>query len=374
MGKEIKLGICAIVAIIAIFVTAKTLGIVKVEGSEAVVRQHLIRGVVDGVQLSGTHFYFGWLWDVYKYDIGTQKCTFDDVRVNKDAEAPRIIVDCGEGGGQKAWVAMSINYRVGWEQDENGAPKFSPNKLVLLHKDGIGKTYESVIVKRTVIDVINKIARPNKALDIYSGQGFVDFKDKVDIELKNHPVFKDRGIYVENTIIYKVYLDVEYETEIGKKVLAIQQTLRKVEETKAAEEEARRAFAEAQASVEKRRQEAESKKIEQIKDAEAQKAKEVLKAEAVKQKRILEAEGKRDADIAEAVGIIAKGRAEAERAQLLREAMYSGEAGKRRAEVEIAEKQAEKLHGMLDNVKVISDKTLNVIIEGTLPNISVGSN
>jgi len=344
---EIKIGIIVIVAIISLWLVGNTLGIVKVEGNEAVVKQHLMKGVVEDVWLSGTKFYFGWLWDVYKYDIGTQKTTFDDKKANADAEYGRIIVDCGEKGGQKAYVAMSINYRIGWDADNVGSPVFSPPKLVKIHKDGIGRTYESVIIKRTVVDVVNKIARPHQALEIYSGQGFVDFKERVDTELRNHPVFKQRGIFIENTIIYKVYLDPAYEKEIAAKVLAIQTKLRKTEETKAAEEEAKRAFAEAQASVETRRQEAEAKKIEQVKQAEAEKL-----------KRILEAEGERDANIAKADGILARGKAEAEIDALKREALYGGQSGSWRAKVHIAEKRAEKLAGMFNGVQIVPEKTI----------------
>jgi regulator of protease activity HflC (stomatin/prohibitin superfamily) len=357
-SSTIKLSIIAIVSIIAIWAIAHTISWVKIEGNEAVVKQDLFKGVLPDVWLSGTKFFCGWTTDVYKYDIGTQKCTFDDPQDNKEAEYVDIEVNCGEGGGQKAWVSMSINYRVGWIRDKNGTPIFSPEKLVKLHKDGIGKTYNEVIIKRTVTEIVNRIARPNEALDIYSGVGFNTFRELVDKELKAHPVFEDRGIYVENTIVYDVNLDPAYEKEIDQKVLAIQQTLRKKEETKAAEEEAKRAFAQAQAQVEIRRQEAEAKKIEQIKDAEAQKAQQVLAAEAEKQKRTLEAEGNRDANLAMASGVLAVGTAEAQVEQLKRDAMYAGEAGARRAQVEIADLTAKRLKDMFNGVSIVPEKTI----------------
>jgi len=342
---QLKMTITFLLVIVGLWAVGKTLTIKKVEGNEAMVRQHLLRGVDDKVLLSGTHFFCGWFWDPYVYDVGTQKCTFGTAS-NKNSEYERIVVDCGEGGGQKAYIAMSINYRVGWD-NISGSPKFSPEKLVALHKDGVGQTYENVIVKRTVVDVINQIARPHKALDIYSGQGFVDFKEEVDFALKNHPVFLQRGIFVENTIIYKVYLDDKYEAEIAAKVLAIQSTLRAKEETKAAEESAKRAFALAQADVETRTQAAEAKKRERVKEAEAEKAEQVLKAE-----------GKRDSDLAKASGVLAIGKAEAEVAALKRDAMYEGESGKRRAEVEVSKYKAEMLKGMLDGCMVVPERTI----------------
>ena len=343
MKFKIYLGL--FVVVIIAWMGIKTLGVDVIQGNEAAVRQHWKRGVVQDVYRDGTHFYPGWFWDTHKYNIGTQKITFDSAP-NNDAEYPRIIVNVGENGGQEAYIAISANYRIGWEI-KNGSPVFSPSKLVALHKDGIGKNYESVILKRTIVDVVNQIARPNEALSIYSGKGFVDFKNAIDQALKDHPVFAERGILIENTIVYKVYLDPKYEAEISAKQLAVQAKLRKIEETKAAEEEARRQFALSQASVEKRTQEAEAAKIERIKSAEAEKSEQVLKAE-----------GKRDSDLAKAAGVLAIGEAEAKVAELKRDAMYNGESGKRRAAVEIAIKKAEIYNGMLRGVTVLTDKSI----------------
>jgi len=344
MKLKIYLGL--FVVVILAWMGIKTIGVDVVQGNEAMVRQHWKDGVVGEVYRDGTHFYPGWFWDTHRYNIGTQKITFDNPKENADAEYPRIIVNVGENGGQEAYIAISANYRIGWEL-KNGAPVFSPAKLVALHKDGIGKNYESVILKRTIVDVVNQIARPNEALAIYSGKGFVDFKNDIDTALKDHPVFAERGILIENTIVYKVYLDPKYEAEISAKQLAVQAKLRKIEETKAAEEEARRVFALSQAEVEKRTQEAEAKKIEQIKAAEAEKIQQVLKAE-----------GKRDSDIAKAEGVLALGRADATVAELLRDAQYNGESGKRRAQVEIETKRAEIYNGMLRGVTVLTDKSI----------------
>ena len=343
---KIKLWLGGFIAFICLWIGLKALGVITVQGNEAVVKQDWKRGVLNDVWRDGTHFFPGWFIDTYKYDIGTQKITFDDTKENADAEYTRIIVNVGENGGQEARIAISANYRIGWTQTEAG-PVFSPEKLVALHKDGIGQTYEQVILKRTIVDVVNQIARPKQALEIYSGKGFVEFKDDVDEALKNHPVFRQRGILIENTIVYKVYLDPAYEREIAAKVLAEQTKLKKIEETKAAEEEARRVFAQAQAEVEQRTQAAEAQKIERVKAAEAE-----------KQEQVLKAEGKRDSDIAKAEGVLALGKADATVAALLRDAQYDGESGKRRASVEIATKKAEIYSGMLKGVTVLTDKSI----------------
>jgi len=336
-GKTFKLWVVLIIAVIVLWAVVGTIGVVKVEGNEAVVRQNIFKGVVPDVWLSGTHFYLGWIWDVYKYDIGTQKITFDDKNRNKDAEYDRVNVNVGENGGQSAWISLSVNYRIGFDSTEAGkdgegnsvySPKFSPAKLVALHKDGLQNTYESVILKRTIIEVINKVARPQQALVIYSGAGYNQFVEDVKEQLENHPVFRQRGIFIENVVVYNVELNPKYEAEIEAKQLAMQTKLRKMEETKAAEEEAKRVFAASQAEVEARTQKAEAQKIERIKAAEAEKAEQVLMAE-----------GKRDSDLAKAAGVIALGEAEAQVAALKRDAMYAGESGKRRAEVKLLQRK-----------------------------------
>ena len=374
-GSIVKLIATGIGLLLFVFIGFQTISILKVEGNEAVVRQHLTKGVVEEVWRDGTHFFCGWFWDTYKYNVGTQKVTFDtkapDAHTgfpgNPEAEYERIVIDVGENGGQKVYIAMSVNYRIGHDTDTVGTPVFSPSKLVKLHKDGIGQNYESVLLKRTIVDVVNQLARPRQALEIYSGEGYVRFANALDEALKAHPAFQERGIYVENTILYKVYLDTAYEQEIAAKQLAIQQTLRKQEETKAAEQEARRAFAESQAQVERRRQEAESKKIEQVKAAEARKEQEVLAAEAEKQKRILEAEGDRDANLARASGVLAVGTAEAQVDALKREALYGGPSGAWRARVQIADLQAKKLHGLLIGVNVVPEKTVQLLWDQSQP-------
>lgn len=336
LTTKIKLGLGSVGALFMLIILLNIFGHVQVEGNEAVVRQHWREGVVNEVYRDGTHFYFpGIAWDVYKYNIGTQKITFDNKESNQGAEYSRIIVNVGEGGGQEARIAMSVNYRIGHSTGEGGTV-FDAGKLVALHKDGIGKNYEDVVVKRTIVDVVNQVARPRGALDIYSGKGFVEFKETIDKELRDHPVFKSRGIFVENTIVYKVYLDPKYENEIAQKQIAIQQKLRKIEETKVAEEEAKRVFAMSQAEVESRTQKAEAKKIEQVKAAEAQMESDKLRAE----------------------GVLAIGRAEAEIEALKRDALYHGPSGAWRAKVHIATKQAEKLAGMFRGVQIVPEKTI----------------
>jgi hypothetical protein len=336
----------SVIGVVTLIIVFTFVGWKKVDGHQAVVRQHWQRGVLLGdvpgdVYRDGTHFYWpGLAWDLTTYNIGTQKLTFDSDSMNTDSEYPSIELAVGKGGGQKVFVSGSINYRIGHSSDQ-GIPVFDPVKLVALHKDGIGKDYKNTIVKRTFQEVVNSIARPQEALTLYSGQGFNDFRLAVDVALKQHSVFASRGIFVENTIIYQVSLDPKYETEIELKQLAVQTALKEHELMKAAEAAAAKVFAKSQAEVNSRTQKAEAGKIELQKAGEGER----LKMEE------------------EAKGQLAMLLAEAEGQRKMTEAMYGGTAGSRRYAVEFGEKQAKQLFNMLNGVKVITDKALVQLVE-----------
>jgi hypothetical protein len=180
----LKLVLIVIGFLIAMWIIPNIISVVKVEGDEAYVRQHLLKGVVDDVYRDGTHFYCGFFWDIYRYDIGTNKVTFDNkTEHSKNAEYPSISVNVGENGGQSAWISLSANYRLGFDHTEKG-PRFNKLKLVAMQKDGLRETYQDIILKRTIVEVVNKIARPNEALEIYSGQGYNNFVEAVEEEQK----------------------------------------------------------------------------------------------------------------------------------------------------------------------------------------------
>jgi regulator of protease activity HflC (stomatin/prohibitin superfamily) len=376
----IKLGIKLVIGFVCflIFVSVfRGFGLtwVTVLGNEGVVRQHLTNGVDSKVLRDGTHFMFpAFQWTgIYKYVIGTQKVTFDSTPSNQKAEYPSIDITVGEGGGQKIKVRCSLNYRVGYDQTEKGLV-FSPEKLIALHKS-VGKEYEDVILKRTIVEVVNRIARPKNALEIYSGLGYNKFVEEIEDALIRHPLFKEVGIFVENVIVYGVDLDDAYEKEIQNKQLAIQKTLREIEERKAAEEKAKRIFADSQAEVEQRTQLANASKIEAVTAAKGDAEKQILQAEAAKKKTVLEAEAQKEADMIVAQGIIAKGEANAKAKILETQALYDGAPGALRAKVEMSFNNATQLKGMLEGVSVISDKALvSLSSQAQQPKIVVESN
>lgn len=320
-----------VVAALAFF---GAVGIKTIQGNEIGVIQDWSQGVLDKTLRSGTHFYNNIAWDVRVYEIGTQKSTFGPL-AGQQGEYPPIEVEVGENGGQSAKVLISVNYHV------------DPSKIVTLYKQGLADTYEQVVLNREIVDTVNEVARPKKtALDIYSGAGFNAFKNEVDERLKENTVLEDRGIVVENTIISGITLDPEYKKQIDLKQIAQQNTLRAVEEAKAAQEEAKKVFAQAQADVERRTQEANAKKIETELAAQGEGAR--IKAIA---------EGQRDARIAQATGDLALGKAQAEVDQLKSKALYEGEAGARRSQVEIARARAEVAKELTNKMNIVPEKT-----------------
>jgi len=335
--NKILIGIGGVITLVIIIVVMGFFSFVKIEGSEIGVVQDW-GGVKEQSLGAGTHMFNNFIQDIHVYPIGTQKITFDAKTGNADAEYETIPVEVGENGGQKAWVSISVNYHL------------NPTDIVKLHKQGIGHTYESVVLKREIVDTVNEIARPYKsALELYSGTGFVKFKNQVDDALKNNSVLKDRGIDVENTIIYGVHLDPAYENEIAQKQIAQQQVLRKQEETKAAEQEAKRIFAMSQAQVEQVRQEAEARKIQMV-----------TAAEANARKTVLDAEAERDSNLARSAGELAIGKARAEVAQLNRDAQYAGESGQRKAQVEIETQRAMIVAGLFKDVKILPSELVSI--------------
>ena len=350
MKKETKkkLVIAAISASVLVVGAFSAIGYKVVEGDEAYIRQDLLKGIEKKeVWRVGTHVYVPLLTPgLYKYDLGIQKCSFSNDKIGNDKpDYPAIEVAVGKNGGQKVWVTMSINYKIA-HKETNGIAEFDKNLLINMHKNGLQKNYEDQIVKRTAVDVVTNIASPLNAYDIYSGSGRVEFQKRIQKELVNHPVFKANGVLVENVIIPKVNLEATVESKISEKVAATQQAEAEKQKAIAATEAAKRVKQEAQAQVEKTRAEAEANKI-----------KTVLAAEAQAEKQILAAEADRKAKEQQAIGDLALGKAEAEVANLKRNAQYAGVSGQRKAQVEIAKEQASAYSSIVNKLQIVPEKT-----------------
>jgi len=369
----LRLILCAVGLVVALIGLKICADIVNVEGYEVGVVHKWRTGVQDEPLRDGLHIV--WFGNVHKINIGTQKISFakqlpqDQQGVDTaDNEFPEIEVACGKDGGQKARIILTAVYHL------------DPIKAVKLYKDNLHKTYRYTIMKRTIIDVVNRLARPKEALEIYSGEGFNTLRDEIDDGVKTHPVMIERGINIENATLYDVELDPDYEMQIELKQLAKQEKLRAQEQALAAMEEAKKEKAQQQIMVEQRRAEADAKKIEVVLNAEAEKAQVVLNAEAEKAQVTLAAEAEKERArlsgegeklrmVAQAEGERALGLAQAEVEDAKKKAMYDGEAGLRRAQVTVATALAEKLKGLLSGVKVIPKDAFVALMQegGNIP-------
>jgi len=345
--RLVIVGVIAVVVLVAFFLMVD---IVNIEGYEVGVVHKWYGGVQTEPLYNGMHVV--WFGKVHKIDVGFQKISFapqvkDDIEGEDtaDNDFASIEVACGAEGGQKATIILTCVYSL------------DKSLAVQLYKDGLSTDYRYKIMKRTIIDVVNRLARPREALEIYSGTGFNDLAEAINKEVKEHEVLVNRGIVVKNCTIYQIRLDPAYETEIQKKQLARQEKLTAQAQTDAWVEKVKKEKIEQQVMVAKRTAEGEAKKVEVVKAAEAD----------MEQQR-LEGEGMKLMKIAQAEGELALGMAEAKVEEQKKLAMYDGEAGRRRATVEVAVALADKLKGLLSGVQVIPEKAFVALMrDGQIP-------
>jgi hypothetical protein len=110
-----------------------------------------------------------------------------------------------------------------------------------------------------------------------------------------------------------------------------------------------------------------------ILDASAVCLAEVTNAEAQARKVILAAEAERDSNLARASGELAVGKARAEVKKLESISLYEGEAGGRRANVDIKRAQAELMVGLLNKIDILPERAFVKIGEAGGVLISISS-
>lgn len=311
-----------------------------------------------GVQKDTLSNGFKWtlLGKIHKIPVGQEKLTFSEAEISRGSEDmgsgsefSAIEVNCGDNGGQSAWIHISVLYNV------------KPAAAVDLWNDGIAKTYKYVVLKRAIINAVNKNARPKEALEIYSGIGFNDLQANIKTTLEGDEV--SEYFDINKVTIYQIRLNPAYESEIAAKQLAKQTKLKAIEQAAAAEEKALQAKATAQVMVEEQRAIANAAKVTKVKKAEGERNSRILDAQAGMREMELEGEGIRDEKISQAKGDLKYGLAEAKVEDALKKAMYEDSAGVRRATVEITEALADKLKGMLAGVEVLSDGALEQLMK-----------
>ena len=357
-SKLVKYVVRVVIVVIIVFIAGLILGDVEnIEGFETGVVYKWKGGILDDPLDPGLRWVlFG---KINKLDIGKNKLTFADENgiktLNSRMDIPEndfvpIEVKCGKDGGQLTLIHISVLYSV------------KKDSAVSLWKEGVGRTYRYVILKRAVINAVNGTARIREALDIYSGTGFNELQNDIEKDL-----IADENLAYFNILqvtIYQIRLDEDYEAEIEEKQLAKQEKLRAAEEALAAKEEAKKTKAEAQVMIEEETADADASKIEVVLAAEARNEKRILEAEAIKQEKALAGVGEKMKKLAEAEGVRALGLAEAEVEDAKKIAKYDGESGKHRAAVDVAQILQEKLNGLFNNTKIVPEDALVAISDG----------
>jgi regulator of protease activity HflC (stomatin/prohibitin superfamily) len=309
----------AIVALVGIFLATLFLVRVRtVDGNEA--------GVVEdwnGVQKEpigpGTYFFVftptSGNKSVYTYDMGVQVYVMNDKDDNEEV---------AEGRKADAYVVQSadqqdmrISLRIQWRR--------LPDKVVDLHKAARNNVEERVL-RPILLNIVKNNATTRTALDAYSGAGLVKLQNDILIGLQASEELK-KYVHVESFVIEHIGLDPKYTAEIVARQVAVQERLKNIEQTKAAEAAADKAKALAQADYEKtlveaRRDkekgilEAEKTAQQQVLAAEAAAKQVALQAEAEKSRNVLVSQGEREAAVNRAEAILAEGKAKAESQKL----------------------------------------------------------
>ena len=362
--SKLALIIGGIASVALLIFTVMTFSWTTVDGNERVVVQDWKSGIQKEVLSSGTHFYAPMTTKHFKYNVGVGKLILGSQEVygRENVDFPALTVTVGGNGKeQPAGFSVTLQYRL------------NPTNLLELHNSVQGD-YEALLIKPALSRIISDASTKKEVLDFYSGQGRVDLQNEIERAITDEDSLKKVGIVVETFVIDDISLDQSYVDEIRGRQLATQKRLRAVEETKAAEEDAKKAQAEGQAEKFRRIVKAEAEKEEKIRAAEA-KAKEIelnaaaqakqveLASAADKIKVMNAAEADRFRKEQDAAGVLALGMAQAKVEEERKKSKYDGEAGARQASIEIEQAKTDRFKNVA--IKgVVTEKTMMMITDG----------
>lgn len=320
------------IALVASSVVALTMVEFKtVKGGQLGVMETWSDGVVDTVFQPKNYFLFpGYSKEIFTYDTTLLRYELPEYQIKSSDNQE-----------------MKIEAQIQWRRD--------PAKLVHHHKTFKGNA-ETVAIGPAMMSAILRHGTQYKAIDAYSGEGFIQMQSDIQNDLRNNDSLKSDGIIIETFIINHVQLNPQYVNEIQLRQLASLRQSRALEEQKAAEAEALVAKSKAQADlnvqvvaaerdqqVQVIRSKAEAEKTVIAAKAQAQQVE--LAANATKAQIIAEAEGKKQAAISEAEGILAlgKSKAESQRLQLL---AYAVEGADGYIKTKVAESMGQAFSGI----------------------------
>jgi len=325
-------------------------------------------GVDDEPRSPGTYFLFpGWSRRVYNYDMGVQVFVMNDNKggdtkyAGRDADAYHV----QSAEGQDMAISLVVQWRI------------DPMKIVQIHKMA-RNNIEDIVLRPVVMRLVKDEATVCKAIDAYSGEGLVKLQAAIQKDLCDpQGELAERGIIVEQFVIEGIKLDDKFIGEIRARQVATQRRNRAEEETKAAEAEALKAKAEAQADYNKRvveaerdakvailkaQQEAESSVVA----AKASAEKVELAAKADKKVQVLAAEAEKEAGVLKAQAIKALGEAKADATKLELTA-YSVAGSENYVKMKVAESMAKGFEGIKGYLP--SDMRVNILSESFMRSV-----
>ena len=367
MKNNISLAVVGLIVVILLFGSFFIVDISTVEGNEIGVKETWNEGVVADPLPPKTYVLIpGFTQKIFKYDMSSQVFVMND---QPDSTY-------GAGRTQDSYTVQSsegqdmrISLNVRWRRD--------PLKVVELHKT-VRYAIEEKVLRPEIMRIVKDRATTREAIEAYAGTGLVQLQSDISTALQAPDgELSKRGVIVENFVIEHIGLDPQYIEQIKARQVAVQERLRAIEETKAAEAKAERAKAEAQAAYEKAVVDAKRDKEvgilsaqktaeQQILAAQASARQVELAAEADKNRNVLAAEGEKEASLLRASAIEALGKAEAE-ATRLKLSAYSQEGSEAFVRIEVAKSISlafQNISGYLPqdmNVNLLSESFLKAV-------------
>ncbi len=364
MKTYVNLAIAGITLVALIVISVFSFEITTVEGNQIGVKETWGEGVLpDPLQPKTYVMVPGFTQKIFKYDMSSQVFVMNDLPNDTYGAGRRsdsYLVQSSEGQDMR----ISLNIR--WRRD--------PIAVVDLHKT-VRDNVEEKIIRPELMRVVKDQATTRTALDAYSGEGLVKLQSDITAALvSNEGELRKRGVIVENFVIEHIGLDPAYVEQIKARQVAVQERLRAIEETRAAEARADRAKAEAQAAFEKAVVDAKRDKEvgilnaqklaeQQVLDATAAARRVELAAEADKNRNVLAAQGEQEAALLRAQAVTALGAADAE-ATRLKLSAYAAEGSEAFVRIEVAKSMAEAFKNI--DGYLPQDMTVNLLSESFL--------
>jgi regulator of protease activity HflC (stomatin/prohibitin superfamily) len=320
-----------------------------VKGNELAILETFSQGIQQTPLTPRTYIRNSLTENFYHYDLSNKVFVMNNI---SDSGG-----ETGNGRKDDAYLVQSfdqqdmhISLSVQWRID--------PSKIVAMHTSfhaHIGNNQENILeenlIRPNVMRIVKNHATKMTAMNAYSGEGLVKLQGEIEADLASADgELRKNGVIVENFVIEKIDLDPNYVNEIKARQIAQQKKLRSEEETKAADAEALKVKAVAQADLNKAVVEAERDKKVAVLRAEqeaearttaaiANKKQTILSAEAESEKLKIASLAEKEAAENRAAALKAEGAARAEAQRLLYSA-YSAPGADLYAQIEISKNMA----------------------------------